>query len=1803
MVAPTGSGKTLAAFLWALDRLVQERADEGGDEGRPATRILYISPLKALGVDVERNLHAPLVGIGQTARRLGTEPTPISVGVRSGDTKPAERRRLQAHPPDVLITTPESLYLMLTSSARESLAGVETVILDEVHAVAGTKRGAHLALTLERLDALLERPAQRIGLSATVRPLETVAKFLGGSAPVRIVAPPSEKAFDLRVVVPVADLSDLGSSGGPERSDRGRASQRESSEEGIVFGDATQAAHPRAGSIWPYIETEIVDQVLEHRTTIVFVNSRGLAERLAARLNEEYEQRIADARAASGGGGAAGVHTDGADGAAAGVEGADGMDGAGRSRGGSAGSGAGDAAPGGVENGEDAAVGAAAAGGGVDSGIGAGFGIRAAPGAEGDRPRPRVMGAQLMGGSGDFKGADADLARAHHGSVSKETRAEVEEELKAGRLRCVVATSSLELGIDMGDVDLVIQVEAPPSVASGLQRLGRAGHQVGGVSRGRLLPKHRADVLHSAVVASRMLSGSIEVIELIENPLDVLAQQIIAAASVDPWAAEDWLALVRRAAPFQRLSRGLLDSTLDLLAGKYPSDEFAQLRPRILWDRDADVFEGRPGAQRLAVTGGGTIPDRGMFGVFMFTGAEGAEEDASTASAGTRREGGMRVGELDEEMVYESRVGDVIALGSTSWRIREIGPDRVRVTPAFGEPGRLPFWRGDALGRPAELGRAIGESVRAIAQRDAVPEALAPVLDEHSETNLLAYVREQREVTGQVPSDRVLVVERNRDELGDWRVILHSLYGRRVHAPWALMVTARVRERFGMEASAVASDDGIVVRVPDIEGDPPGAELFAFEREEIEPVVTREVGASALFAARFRENAARALLLPRLHPGKRSPLWQQRLRAAQLLEVARRYPDFPIILETVREVLHDVYDLDAFTELLGRIAAREVRLTEVITGEPSPFARTMLFGYVGQFLYEGDQPLAERRAAALSLDAGLLADLLGATSLRELLDPEAIEQVADELQKRASGFRIRGLEGVADALRLLGPLSTAEIAERLEFEEGDGAGEAGPDSLGEPGASDRPGAPGRPGAPDQPGASGRGSPVGSEDRDGPDGGGHPATDPGAAPDAASAEAGSAMPVETVPAAFAVPAEAVPAVPVEAGSAVPVETVPAMPVEAGSAEAASPGTAPRPIPDAALEAAREIAEELIASKRALAVRIAGQERLAAIEDASRLRDALGVPLPIGVPNAFIDPVADPLGDLVGRFARTNAPFTTGELAARLGLGEAVVADVLGRLELANRVVRGEFTPARTGEEWVEDRVLRRIRARTLAKLRHEVEPVSQTAYARFLPEWQQVGASLRGVDGVIAAIDQLQGTAIPASAWESLVLPARVEDYAPGMLDELLASGEVRWHGRGGIGSSDGWISLHLADTEHLTLAENPAADAHSPLAERIRAMLERRGAMFLPQIAEALADSPGVGDGMASGDGTASASPRSASPRFGASEAGASRVGGSGISGSGVGSLHFERASASGEDTDASRASTADRPSYDAIADALWELAWSGLVTTDTLVPLRALLAGPAGSASRTAHRTERRPARGRTFRSWAAAERRAAQVPPRASGRWSIVGTADEEDTVRAQAAGELLLDRYGVVTRGSVEAAGTSGGFALQYRVLAKFEEAGQARRGYFVDRLGAAQFATAGAIDVLRRADDDRFLERPPHHALTLAATDPANAYGAALPWPEHGGSHRPGRKAGALVTLVDGALVLYIERGGKTLLRFDCTPEAERAAAHSLADTVRRARIPGLVIEKVNGEYALNSPLARALEDGGFSTTPRGLRMRL
>ncbi|HEY3736877.1 MAG TPA: ATP-dependent helicase [Jatrophihabitans sp.] len=1476
VVAPTGSGKTLAAFLSALDTLA---AAPKPSEPKQRCRVLYVSPLKALAVDVERNLRSPLAGITQAAARLGLPEPDITVAMRSGDTPADERRAFLRRPSDILITTPESLFLLLTSSARETLRGIETVILDEVHAVCATKRGAHLALSLERLDALLLKPAQRIGLSATVRPVEEVATFLGGldaagtPRPVTVVQPPSAKTFELEVVVPIEDMSALGSIDSETPQER--------------------------ASIWPHVEERILDLVEAHRSTIVFANSRRLAERLTARLNELAAER--------------------------------------------------------------AEVGLTA-----------------------DR-----VPAQYIAQSGTATmNPEKLVARAHHGSVSREQRALVEEELKTGRLPAVVATSSLELGIDMGAVDLVVQVESPPSVASGLQRVGRAGHHVGAVSRGVIFPKFRGDLLECAVVAERMRDGLIESMSYPRNPLDVLAQQIVAIVAGGAISVQDVERLVRRAAPFATLPRSALEGVLDMLSGRYPSDAFAELRPRVVWDRVNGELSARSSAQRLAVTNGGTIPDRGLFGVFL-------------AGEGT----GRRVGELDEEMVYESRVGDVFLLGTSSWRIEDITHDRVLVTPAPGQPGRMPFWKGDQPGRPVELGRALGAFVRelsSVTDEAALARARAAGLDAWGATNLLTYLHEQRDATGRVPDDRTIVVERFRDELGDWRLVIHSPFGAPVNAPWALAIAARLRERYGFgttDLTAMHSDDGIVLRLPETDGPPPGADIAVFDADEIAAIVTGEVGGSALFAARFRECAARALLLPKRDPRRRAALWQQRQRANQLLQVAAEYDDFPIVLEAMRECLQDVFDLPGLTGIMRDLAERQVSLAEIETPTASPFAQSLLFGYVGSFIYDGDAPLAERRAQALSLDSALLAELLGTTDLRELLDPDAIGQVTREVGRLEQSRHARGVDSVHDLLRGVGDLSTAEAAER-------------------------------------------------------------------------------------------------------------------------------GATPQDL--AALEEQR----------RVIRVRVAGTERWLAIEDAGRVRDALGTLLPVGVPEVFTEPVRDPLGDLVRRYARTHGPFTAHEVADRLGLGVAVVTGVLARLTADGRTVQGEFTTDTAATQWCDAEVLRLIRRRSLAVLRREVEPVAPIALARFIPAWQGLGAKTgaRGVDAVMRAVEQLAGVPVPASALETLVLPSRVPDYSPAMLDELTLSGEAVWVGTGSLPGTDGWITLAPAELAPLLLAEpmTPATPAEEAI---VGALVGGQGWFF-----RAIADRLGV-------------------------------------------ELK--------EITDTQ------------VSAAMWGLVWGGHLTNDTLAPVRALLGSTASNKRRT-------PPRARLSRYATMAPARAAvAVPTGMGGRWSEVPPRNQDATLRAVAASDALLARYGLLTRGTVTAEGISGGFSAVYPVLRTSEESGRVRRGYFVEGLGAAQFALPGAVERLRaQARPDEVRER--EGTLVLAATDPANPYGAALPWPQaptaEGTSrgHQPARKAGSLVVLVDGACVLYIEKGGRSLLTFSDDPELLQPAADALALAVRDGALGKLQVERADGSpvhaAGAATALAAALESAGFRATPRGLRLR-
>ncbi len=1591
VVAPTGSGKTLSAFLWAINSLVagDESSDEsnigsGDDAGsQPRTdsgpqgsddsgegsradsqprgvRVLYISPLKALAVDVENNLRAPLTGINRVAARLGKEPATVSVAVRSGDTPPSERARQVRNPPDILITTPESLYLLLTSKAREILGTVDTVIVDEIHALAGTKRGVHLALSLERLERLAGREIQRIGLSATVRPLTAVAHFLGGDRPVEIIDPPSRKEWELRVRVPVEDMSDLRDQRIESRDaifDDGLGADGFGFNGAGTDGRGADAsapispplAPPAQSSIWPYIEEQVFDEIMGHRSTLVFVNSRRTAERLTSRLNELHALRHDPASLS---------------------------------------------------------------------------------------PELRRPPAQLMKPTDTAGTAPAVIARAHHGSVSKDERATIESMLKEGSLRAVVSTSSLELGIDMGAVEKVIQVESPPSVASGLQRVGRAGHVVGAVSKGTFYPKHRADLLQTAVVVDRMRKGLIEELHVPANALDVLAQHTVAAVAMEDLNADDWFATVTAAHPYRELSRELFDAVIDLVSGVYPSTDFAELRPRVVYDRITGVLSARPGAQRTAVINGGTIPDRGMFGVFLAGGGDAVPR---------------RVGELDEEMVYESRVGDVFTLGASSWRIEEIDRDRVLVTPAPGHTGRLPFWNGDQAGRPAELGRALGAFRRLAAADAAVLDEIG--LDQWARDNLTAYLADQASATGVIPDEKTLVLERFRDELGDWRVVLHSPYGRGVNAAWALAAGARFSEATGMDAQPVASDDGIVLRVPDAAAEP-SSDLFLIDPDEVEAIVAGQVGNSALFASRFRECAARALLLPSRNPGKRAPLWQQRQRSAQLLDVARQYPKFPIVLETVRECLQDVYDLPALVELCANLRDRTVRVAEVTTETASPFASSILFTYTGAFMYEGDAPLAEKRAAALALDAGLLTQLLGGVELRDLLDPDIIAEVDGDLRRRSERRKATTAEQLMDTLRVIGPVPLAEL--------------------------------------------GLVSMVGAE-----------------------------------------------------------------------------------------EAERELGH------RIMRVRIAGVEHVAQSLDAPLLRDGLGVPVPPGIP-ARAEIIPDALEQLVARWARTRGPFTHGDVGEAFGVAASVAHAVVEKLATAKTVVEGRYRRGVDEPEFLAPEVLKTIRSRSLAAARAQTEPVSASAFGRFLPQWQQVAPVLpaghepeaRGADGVFAVIEQLAGVRLPASAWETVVLPQRVRDYQPRDLDELTANGEVIVVGAGSAGAADPWVMLLPADYA-AQLIEVPDEDVRSSLGDlqrRILGVLEDGGGggFLFNVISERVAS--GGATGAESGTGTGSGT---------GGDAGAGRAPGAG-GGKGESAAESVAEPATGA------------PTAHELREALWSLFELGLVSPDGFAPLRARLS--RGTGGRTAHRARRAPARGRLRMGRTSfAQAQHAMAPADMVGRWSLTIAADDSATARSVAHGEAWLDRYGVVTRGSVVAEATVGGFALAYRVLSRFEEAGKAMRGMVVDGLGGAQFSTPAVIDRLRAFADSPDVEGWPSGAEVpevhvLVAVDPANPYGAALPWPERG----PTRSAGSLVVLIDGVLAAHLTRGGRTLTLFDPPPglghdDVLPLVVGALDQAVARNMVSRIVIEKVGDEPVIGSQWAAQLRAAGARITPKGVRI--
>lgn len=1509
VIAPTGSGKTLAAFLYALDRLFREGEEKyttppSGKE-KNVTRILYISPIKALGTDVQRNLQIPLQGISEERRKCASAEIAIRVGIRTGDTPPQERAKLSRHPPDILITTPESLYLMLTSRARESLRGVETVIVDEVHAVAGTKRGAHLALSLERLDALLTKSAQRIGLSATVRSVTEVAAFLGGDRPVTVVNPPATRHPDIRIVAPAANLDDVLA----DNSDSGDAIHK-----------------GREGSVWPRIESGILDQILSHRSTIVFTNSRGLAEKLTARLNELYlsrRQAFPEPRGEP-------VHYD------------------------------------------------------------------SSTGSTGNRAQD----------TGEY------IARSHHGSVSKEQRAVTEHALKSGELRCVVATSSLELGIDMGAVDLVIQVATPLSVASGLQRIGRASHQVGGVSKGLFYPRTRRDLVDSAVIVECMYAGELETLTPPRNPLDILAQQTVATVSMDPVHVDDWYALVRRAFPWKDLPRSAFDATLDMLAGRYPSGDFAVFRPRIIWNRETGLLTARPGAQLLAVTSGGTIPDRGMFSVLL---PEGDEQ------AGSRR-----VGELDEEMVYESRVNDIITLGASSWRIQQITRDQVIVVPAPGRSARLPFWRGEGVGRPAELGERIGDFIHTMSDDNAELRLSPRLRDDNVLSNIKGLIDDQKNATGVLPWSRHLVLERCRDEMGDWRVILHSPYGRRVHAPWALAIGGRLHAQWGADASIVASDDGIVARLPDSDGKLPDAALFLFEPEKLLRIVREAVSSTALFAARFRECAARALLMPGRTPGRRSPLWQQRLRASQLLEIAAGYPDFPIILETARECLQDVYDLDALEQVIRRLNTGEIQISEVTTPAPSPFATDLLFGYVAEFMYATDAPLAERRASVLALDSELLGNLLGQGDPLELLDPEIIRQVEDELQRRAVGRKAQGMEGVYDLLRELGPMTIEELAVRHE-----------------------------------------------------------------------------------------------------------------------------GT---------IADVRSWLDNLSADKRIFPVVIADTEQMACMDDAARLRDALGVRLPASLSSAWLHPANTPLRDLFMRFSRTHTLFTGTQIAQAFGLGVAVADDLLRQLRDEGVLIQLRSGAASIADDarastWVNEEVFHRLRIRSLHAAREATRPVPATSYARLLLERQGIispadgsparlpassGGMLEGSDGVTRVIEQLAGIGLSASLWESQIFPARVRDYSPDILDELLATGEVIWSGQKKLGDDDGQVVLHLRDYLAETLSP-PSGDSEalSDLQRAILDVLSGGGAWFAQQLS----------------------------------------------------AMIQAQTQRSGNDEWITPAT---------LHEALWGLVWQGYITTDIWAPLRGL--SRTVSASRQPSRRSPRMRRGRP--SYALPRPTSVAVPvsyttPALTGRWSLLPVETLNDTERMLAWTENMLDRYGVIGRQAVITENVPGGFPALQTLCRSMEDSGRILRGRFVEGMGGAQFAERHTIDRLRDLTSSN-TENQAFTAVALSANDPANPWGTLLPWPTHPSSLVPARRNGAFVVISAGQLRLYLAQGGKKMMVWSENEEMPSSEIFSaLASALRREPRLRFTLTEVNDKPVRQTTLFTLLREVGFSSSPQGL----
>jgi ATP-dependent helicase Lhr and Lhr-like helicase len=1423
VLAPTGSGKTLAAFLHAVDHV----AFKVPASGPAQVRVLYVSPLKALAVDVERNLKAPLAGINAVGRDMDASMRTVSAAIRTGDTAARDRVQMSKHPPDILITTPESLYLMLTSQMSESLREVQTVIIDEIHSLCGTKRGVHLAVSLERLERLRTNASalQRIGLSATQRPLSQVATFLGGygedgtARPVTIVDAGRTRQVDICVEMPVAEMTRPTESGSKESTP----------------------------SIWPSIHTRLVELIRAHRSTMVFANSRRLAERLATAINEL---------------------------------------------------------------------------------------------------------------------AGEELALAHHGSVARDRRAIIEDRLKRGTLPAIVATSSLELGIDMGAVDLVIQIEAPPTVASGIQRIGRAGHHVGGTSKGVIFPKYRGDLLACAAVTAAMQKGEVESTHFIVNPLDVLAQQLVAICVTEPIERQRLLALIRGAASYAELPESLFNSVLDMLSGRYPSESFSEMRPRLLWDRVTDVITARKGAKLLALSNAGTITERGLYGVFL---------------AGTEPK--VRVGELDEEMVFETNPGDVFLLGASSWRVQDITYDSVFVVPAPGEPGRMPFWRGDKPERPLEFGQAIGKLVRELANEND-ERALARLTGEHklhqvAAHSLVTYLREQDEVS-ELPTDRRIVIECFVDEVGDWRVAVLSPFGGRVHAPWATVITARLLQEHGIEADSMWSDDGMIFRLPESD-EMPNPDWFLVEPQVARELVTTHVTGTPLFASRFRENAARALLLPRRRPGQRIPLWVQRRKSSDLLHVAASYSDFPIILETLRECLKDAFDLDGLVGVLSDIAEGRIRVVQRQTKSASPFASALMFSYVGEFIYNSDAPLAERRAQALSLDPEQVRLLLGEPELREMLSDAAISDITRELQWLGSDTRLNDAEDLHRMLVAVGDLTLTELHARRD--------------------------------------------------------------------------------------------------------------------AHGCDAATWQT---------------WMHELTRTSRMIELRIAGEPRFVAVEDAARYRDALGTVLPLGVPQAFTEHVSLALEQIVQKFAKSHGPFAANQIATRYRIGVATVVGALGSLCARGFVVEGAFLPGGRGQEYCDVGVLRRLKRASLAKLRAQIEPVEHDVYARFLLAHQAVTNKLRGLDGVLTTLSQLQGVYLPLTVWLDEVLPQRVSDFSGSDLDALCSAGELVWQAKGA--GADVRVAFYLTD-EFSALAD-PVTAGEGEQYDSLRAVL-RAGALFFPDIV--------------------------------------ARCGGSRID----------------------------------VQRALLELMAGGELTNDTLLPLR---------GKRKPERNARAMHARSTFRS-----RR--QSSEGVEGRWSLLPTLLEaHSTQRVQARVDQLVRQFGVVTKEAVRAAATPGGFQATYPILKLLEEGGKLRRGYFIEGLGATQFALPGAETRLRS------YRRPEPEAapVVLAALDPANPFGVALPWPNFT-TVRPARANKCHVVVHEGQLLAYVASEGRSIHLNPALVNANaqdrmRHTIRALVAHFERSRHKVWALQRVDEQAAVGSVWAALLVELGFEPSSKGFYYR-